>query len=228
MAVGFASAKCDRARQHPIGVIEAIYVEPSARLVGVGEAMLDVVVAWFAERGCQGVDAPALPGSRPAKAFFEDHGFVARLLTMHHPLPASGRESMAELRPELCVGAVAVDEDQLLLIRRGHGPAQGLWSVPGGRVEAGETLAEAVVRELLEETGLEGVCESLVGWAERIEADFHYVILDFWVTIVSEDPVAGTTPPKRRGCRSIKLPELSLTEGLAEFLHDHGLIAAFS
>jgi GNAT superfamily N-acetyltransferase len=84
--VGVASAHCDRDRREPIGVIDTIYVEPEARQVGVGEAMVDLVVQWCSGQGCVGVDAPALPGSRPAKAFFEDHGFVARLLVMHHPV----------------------------------------------------------------------------------------------------------------------------------------------
>ncbi len=90
--VGFASVRRDQARREPVGVIEAIYVEPAARLVGVGEAMVDLVSSWCAARGCRGIDAPALPGNRAAKAFFEDHGFVARLLVMHHPLaePAAG------------------------------------------------------------------------------------------------------------------------------------------
>jgi GNAT superfamily N-acetyltransferase len=85
--VGFASVRCDLAGRPPIGVIDAVYVEPSARQIGVGEAIVDLVISWCRERGCGGVDAPALPGSRPAKAFFEDHGFIARLLVMHHPLP---------------------------------------------------------------------------------------------------------------------------------------------
>jgi GNAT superfamily N-acetyltransferase len=88
--VGFASARYDGTRRQPIGVIETLYVEPSAREVGVGEAIIDVIISWCAARGCRGVDAPALPGSRPAKAFFEDNGFLARLLVMHHPIPGPG------------------------------------------------------------------------------------------------------------------------------------------
>ena len=96
------------------------------------------------------------------------------------------------MRPELCVGAIAVDEGRLLLVRRGRGQAAGAWSVPGGRVEAGETLAEAVLRELAEETGLEGVCDELVGWVERMGPDHHYVILDFAVTVLEpREPRAG-------------------------------------
>jgi len=132
-------------------------------------------------------------------------------------------------RPELCVGAIAVFDDQILLIRRGRGPAQGSWSVPGGRVESGETLAEAVVRELLEETGLPGVCEGLIGWVERIEDAQHYVILDFAVTIlVAEDPVAGDDAAEAAWVPLADVAELSLVEGLAEFLHDHGILDTFS
>lgn len=136
---------------------------------------------------------------------------------------------MADQRPELCVGAVAVDVDRILMIRRGHGPAAGAWSVPGGRVEAGETLAEAVVRELREETGLDGVCESLVGWVERIGPGYHYVILDFFVTIVGgDDPVAGDDAAEAAWVPLAGVAELSLVEGLAEFLHDHGILSTFS
>ena len=133
------------------------------------------------------------------------------------------------MTPQVCVGAVAVFDDRILMIRRGHGPAAGTWSVPGGRVETGETLAEAVVRELREETGLVGVCESLVGWAERIGPDHHYVILDFSVVILTDgDPVAGDDAAEAQWVPLAEVAELTLPEGLAEFLHDHGILETFS
>jgi len=132
-------------------------------------------------------------------------------------------------RPELCVGAIAVDDDQILLVRRGRGPAQGEWSVPGGRVEAGETLAEAVVRELAEETGLEGVCDALAGWVERVGEGYHYVILDFYVTIIeASDPVAGDDAAEVAWVPLSQVTDLKLVDGLAEFLHDHGILSTFS
>jgi 8-oxo-dGTP diphosphatase len=129
----------------------------------------------------------------------------------------------------VCVGAIAVADESILMVRRGRGPAQGTWSVPGGRVEPGETLAEAVVRELAEETGLSGVCESMVGWAERIGDDYHYVILDFAVTLMSDsDPVAGDDAAEAAWIPLHEVAELTLAEGLSEFLHDHGIIETFS
>lgn len=132
-------------------------------------------------------------------------------------------------RPQVCVGAVAVDEDRLLLIRRGHAPGAGEWSVPGGRVEFGETLAEAVVRELLEETGLEGVCGELVGWVERVDAEFHHVILDFHTVVLDPEPVvAGGDAREARWVPLHEVAELALVEGLAEFLADNGVIELFA
>jgi mutator protein MutT len=127
--------------------------------------------------------------------------------------------------PEVCVGAIVVDDGRLLLVRRGHGPAAGDWSVPGGRVEPGETLAEAVVRELAEETGLEGVCGNLIGWVERIGDDYHYVILDFSVTLLEgAEPIAGDDAAEAAWVPLDEVAEQRLVEGLAEFLHEHGVI----
>jgi len=97
--------------------------------------------------------------------------------------------------------------------------------VPGGRVEAGETLAEAVVRELAEETGLEAMCDGLVGWVERIGGDHHFVILDFSVTVLSvEPPKAGDDAAEAAWVPLSEVAELRLVDGLAEFLHDHGIL----
>ena len=64
-----------------------VYVEPEARGVGVGEMLLDAVVAWATERGCIGIDSLALPGNRETKNFFESFGLVARAIVVHRPLP---------------------------------------------------------------------------------------------------------------------------------------------
>ncbi|MGH9118776.1 MAG: NUDIX hydrolase [Acidimicrobiales bacterium] len=131
----------------------------------------------------------------------------------------------APVRPVVCVGAVAVDDGRLLMIKRGHGPAFGEWSVPGGRVEPGETLAEAVVREVAEETGLDVVCGDLVGWVERIGGDHHYVILDFRVTVLDDrPPAAGTDASEAAWVPLHEVGELQVTEGLVEFLHEHGIV----
>lgn len=129
------------------------------------------------------------------------------------------------MRPEVCVGGIAVHDGRLLLVRRGHGPAAGDWSIPGGRVELGETLAEAVVRELAEETGVEAVCDRLVGWAERIGSDHHFVILDFAVTVLDPDGArAGDDAAEVAWVPVDEVAHRRLVEGLAEFLHEHGVV----
>ena len=127
--------------------------------------------------------------------------------------------------PQVCVGAVVVDDDRLLLVRRGRGPAQGEWSVPGGRVEPGETLAEAVVRELAEETGIEGVCGALIDWVERVGEDHHFVIFDFAVQILEPaEPVAGRDAAEAAWVPLDRVAGLQLVDGLAELLHAHHIL----
>ncbi len=133
------------------------------------------------------------------------------------------------MTPVVAVGAVVVDHDRLLLVRRGRAPALGLWSVPGGRVEHGETLVEAVVRELREETGLEGVVGPLIDWGEHFEGEFHSVVFDFEVTLVGDDePVCGDDAAEVRWVDLPDVGELPLVEGLAELLYDAGIIPTFT
>ncbi|MFV0315767.1 MAG: NUDIX domain-containing protein [Microthrixaceae bacterium] len=128
-------------------------------------------------------------------------------------------------RPELCVGAVATRTNELLMVRRATEPGRGRWSLPGGRVEHGETIAEAVVRELEEETGLEGVCGSLVGWTEILDDLHHYVVMDFEVTIMgTSEPSPGDDASEAEWVAVWDVPERDLIDGLAEFLSEHGVI----
>lgn len=129
-------------------------------------------------------------------------------------------------RPQVCVGAVAVDDERLLLVRRRNVPDAGAWSVPGGRVEPGETVGEAVVREVREETGLDALCGPLLGWVERIGDDHHFVILDFVVEVLEPaDPVAGDDALDAAWIPLTDVAEMTdLVDGLAEFLHENGVL----
>jgi ADP-ribose pyrophosphatase len=88
-------------------------------------------------------------------------------------------------RVSVGVGGVVVADGRALLIRRAREPLQGRWTIPGGTVELGETLEEAVVREMAEETGLEVDPLEVLAVFDRIERDpggavrFHHVIVDF-------------------------------------------------
>lgn len=123
------------------------------------------------------------------------------------------------------MGAVAVREGRLLLVRRGRDPQAGRWSVPGGRVESGESLAQAVVREVAEETGLTVVCGPLVGWVERIHLTHHFVILDFWASVIGPaSPSAGDDAAEAAWVPLGRVPALPLVDGLAAFLSEHGVL----
>jgi GNAT superfamily N-acetyltransferase len=85
--VGYAAVRTEVLRDgRTLGVVTDVYVEPEARAVGVGERLLDAVLAWCTKQGCSGVDALALPGNRETKNFFETFGFTARALVVHRSL----------------------------------------------------------------------------------------------------------------------------------------------
>ncbi len=125
----------------------------------------------------------------------------------------------------MAVGAVLVEDDALLMIRRATQPGAGRWSLPGGRVEWGETLAHAVVREVLEETGIECLVGDLLGWVERISEEFHYIIFDFVAHPLTFEPaVAGDDACEVCWVPLVEVDQLPLVDGLAEFLAEHGII----
>ena len=85
--VGYAVVRTEELRDgRVLGVLTDVYVEPDARAVGVGEAMVDEVLEWCRQQGCSGVDGLALPGNRESKNFFETFGFTARAIVVHRPL----------------------------------------------------------------------------------------------------------------------------------------------
>ena len=119
-----------------------------------------------------------------------------------------------------CVGAIVHDADgRLLLIRRGHPPGEGLWSLPGGRVEPGESDATAVVRELAEETGLCVEPGPLIGSVDRLgPGGVTYDINDYVATVTGGALRPGDDAREARWVAMEELRHLPTTPGLLEAL----------
>ena len=125
-----------------------------------------------------------------------------------------------------CVGAVIKDDQgRLLLIKRGHEPGAGLWSLPGGRIEPGETDAQALVREMREETGLAVEAGPLLGSVWRAAPGGHVLdIRDYTATITGGTLRAGDDAADARWVAVSELPRLPITEGLVEALTSWGVL----
>ncbi|WP_093083913.1 NUDIX hydrolase [Pseudonocardia oroxyli] len=120
-----------------------------------------------------------------------------------------------------CVGGIAHTGDgRILLVRRRNEPGRGRWSVPGGRVEPGESDAQALVREMAEETGLTVEVGALVGTVVR--GDFH--ITDYRCTVVGGTLRAGDDAADARWVDAAEFATLPLVEGLAETLDGWGVL----
>ena len=124
--------------------------------------------------------------------------------------------------PICCVGAVLVRNQKILLIQRKNSPAKNLWSIPGGRLNQGESWQAAVEREVREETALVASCGSLIGWVERKYDDRRYLIADFQIEADNlEEASPGDDAIDLVFASRRQLGELELTPGLIEFLTQH-------
>jgi 8-oxo-dGTP diphosphatase len=128
-------------------------------------------------------------------------------------------------RPLLGVGALIFDDRQrVLLVERGRAPLAGEWSLPGGLVETGERLEDAVVRETWEETGLNVEAASIATVFERIMLDeaegceYHYVLIDFYCTVAGGDLRPGDDSRRVAWFEMDSLGDLRMTDGTLDVI----------
>jgi len=121
--------------------------------------------------------------------------------------------------PLVGVGALIYDRDRILMAQRGKPPLEGLWSLPGGLVETGESLKDAVCREVREETGLEVRPLGVLEIFERImrdaqgAAEYHYVLIDYVCAVSGGELCAGDDACRAEWVRRRDLKKLAITEG---------------
>jgi ADP-ribose pyrophosphatase YjhB (NUDIX family) len=131
--------------------------------------------------------------------------------------------------PRVGVGAVIVDGERVLLVRRGQPPSQGKWSIPGGLIHLGERLEDAVLREVQEECGIRVRLLGLCGVIDRVRlapADgpapgrvhYHYVIIDYAAAVEAGVPQAGSDAAEVRWVPIAELGGYDTTDGLADMV----------
>ncbi|MEQ1559074.1 MAG: NUDIX hydrolase [Methyloglobulus sp.] len=124
--------------------------------------------------------------------------------------------------PSIGVGGLLFNKhQQVLLIKRNQPPAKGLWSLPGGRLEPGETLVAACRREYSEETNLDINVKHIVALVERKLEGFHYVIIDYFVELVDEEkytPIAQSDVADAKWINLNELAHYDIVEGLLDII----------
>jgi 8-oxo-dGTP diphosphatase len=123
-------------------------------------------------------------------------------------------------RPQLAVSAAIFRDDKVLLVRRARAPANGVYTLPGGRVEFGESLHTALHREIDEETGLKIAIVGLAGWREVLpeSSGGHFVIMSFAARWIGREPVLNDELDDFRWLAPGALGDLKVTNGLQEVI----------
>ena len=126
--------------------------------------------------------------------------------------------------PLVGIGVIIVEDGRVLLVKRGHAPLAGEWSIPGGVLEVGETLREAAIREALEETCLAIEAADLLGVYDRVLRDhdgrtlYHYVLIDFLCRRVAGEARASGDADEVSWFTSEEIGKLKLAEDTAEVI----------
>ena len=128
--------------------------------------------------------------------------------------------------PLVGVGAIIIDEGRVLLVKRGHPPLAGEWSIPGGVLGLGETLREAAVREAREETCLTVETAELLGVYDRVLRDndgrtqYHFVLIDFLCRRVAGDAEASDDADEVRWFTAAEIADLGLAEDTVQVIRE--------
>src|SRR5579863_7359015 len=126
--------------------------------------------------------------------------------------------------PMVGVGAIIIEQDRVVLVKRAHPPLAGEWSIPGGALEIGETLRQAAAREASEETGLVVEVGELLGVYDRMLRDddgrtrYHYVLIDFLCRRIAGEPEAAGDAAEARWFTRDEVPQLSLAPDTTEVI----------